>query len=187
MATTSNISGQSLIDVVIWTSVAGAFALVMARFAPLPQKITQLITATVNQETPVKALDIVINDLKQADTASFPFSSMTAGDTGWFRVQNPSTNQLLTYVDYFYQTKGVGMSVGSLRRCTSPTGSILDSDCSTVLDPIQDPASAGSPLFQQDSVFSNIIIVTVNYFPGWTTGAVAPAAIRTIRRASLRS
>jgi len=176
--------GFSLMEAMIGVALTSIVALAMMNFTKAPTKIISYMNNSSAEQTGVRALDMVVNDLRQADQTSFPYSAIDPTVAGgfWFRVNNIDANPPFLYVNYQYQA---GTPTGSLVRCTNASAPQVSGEvCATILTNVMAPTV---PIFQQDATVPTVIDLTLGYQPISLSGPTGQGTVIINRRASIRS
>ncbi|HVO33296.1 MAG TPA: hypothetical protein VMU17_05215 [Elusimicrobiota bacterium] len=153
-------SGVTLIELVIFSSMAGVMMLAIAYFLNKPGQIQRIVATSDAEQAASAALDRLMNEFRAADPASFPWDVPASSGPLVIAKSNfdmaTHSYQGVTKVAYYFQPESE--SSGSLMRLEQSSGTPK-----AILTPIDAPTDA-EPLFQFDPDL-HVVMISVRYHP----------------------
>jgi hypothetical protein len=181
-----NHRGFSLVEALIYGSLATWIGLGVVRYMKVPLQLNSMMQTVNTEEAGYSATTLPVDDLKCSIGASIQWNSIDASQPNppydpavnsqfipWFQVNDPSITPLpLSYVCYRYRSSdgafirefisGAPPSHSSLSEC-APTAD--DHSQTKVIVKGMLPPTADKPLFIKDPAANNMVILMLQ-FPG---------------------
>ncbi len=164
-------SGFTLLEVVIFGTISCVVIFCMAQFLTKPSQMQHLLSSSETPPEAAHAMDLLVNDLKEAVPGSTQWEVLTSTMPLSFAKtrENSDTGKYEPYlVAYGYE--GPEKGPGALVR--------VEESSSTVLLSSIDAPTEAAPLFQYDSAL-HLIMIDIRYH------AVGKPPLRLVRRVAL--